>query len=99
MSWTSFSWIVLSLIVVPGLFSLPVDVRSWNAGDVGLDPRRNVGEIGLLVARDLLGLSRGRGVTPVLKGRRGEKIFLVGEEDTGGDISLLPGGCALGRLA
>lgn len=57
-----------------------------------------MGEMGL-VARDLLGLSRGRGVPPVLKGRRGENIFLVGEEDTGDDVWLLPGGCALGRLA
>lgn len=104
-SWTSVSSssrIVLSLIgAVLGL-SLPVSVRTWNAGDVvGLDPRRNVGEMGL-VARDLLGLSRGRGEPPVLKGRNkawGWKTSLVGEEDTGKDVASLPGGGALGRLA
>lgn len=59
-----------------------------------------MGEMGL-VASDLLGLSRGRGDPPVLKGRNkawGGNTFLVGEEDTGDNVSL-PGGGALGRLA
>jgi hypothetical protein len=79
-------------------FSLPVSVRTWDAADIGLDPRRNVGEMGL-VASDLLGLSRGG--CPMLKGRNkawGGSTFLVGE-DTGDDVVLLSGGSALGRLA
>jgi len=86
----------LSLTGVVLRFSLPVSVRTWNAGsDVGLDPR----EMGL-VARDLLGLSRGRGEPPVLIGRNkasGGSTFSVGAEDDE-DVSLTGGG-ALGRLA
>jgi hypothetical protein len=53
-----------------------------------------------LVASDLLGLSRGRGVPPVLKGRNkagGEKTFLVGEDN--GDDVCESGSGAIGRLA
>ena len=87
----------LSLTGVVLRFSLPVSVRTWNAGsDVGLDPR----EMGL-VARDLLGLSLGRGESPVLIGRdkaSGRSTILVGEEDDDEIVSLAGGG-ALGRLA
>lgn len=66
---------VLSLIgVVTLLFSLGVD-----AGDVGLEPRMKVGE-----ARDLLGLSRGRGFRPVPEGRNKRLL----------EVSLVEGGCA-----
>lgn len=68
-------------------FSLPVSVRTCDGGLVG--------DMGL-GARDLLGLSRGRGEPPVIKGRN---KALGGNTSLEDEVVSLLGGGALGRLA